>query len=65
MTEIEKAIERFKICLDCDDCLTCSEHDDAIKIAIEILEEKLKGEKINDNITYKFKRYIRIKKINT
>lgn len=39
MTEIE-ALERLKICLDCDDCLTCGEHDEAIKVATKVLEEK-------------------------
>ena len=47
MTENE-ALERLKICLDCDDCLTCGEHDDAIKVAIKVLEEKLKELKSMD-----------------
>ena len=44
MADIEKAIERFKICLECDDCLTCGEHDEAIKVAIQTLEEKFERE---------------------
>ena len=44
MTDIEKAIKRLKICLECDDCLTCGEHDEAIKIAIETMQEKLERE---------------------
>ena len=37
MTEI-KALERLKICLECGDCLTCEEHDEAIKVAINALQ---------------------------
>ena len=45
MTEI-KALERLKICLECGDCLTCEEHDEAIKVAINVLQEKIKKVKI-------------------
>ena len=46
--DIKMALERLKICLDCDDCLTCGEHDEAIKVAIKVLEEKLKELKSMD-----------------
>ena len=45
MTEI-KALERLKICLECGDCLTCNEHDEAVKVAIKALQEKVKKVKI-------------------
>ena len=45
MTEI-KALERLKICLECGDCLTCKEHDEAIQVAIKALQEKVKKVKI-------------------
>ena len=37
MTEI-KALERLKTCLECGDCLTCNEHDEAIQVAIKALQ---------------------------
>ena len=40
MTEIE-ALKRLKTCLECGDCLTCEEHDEAIKVAIKALQEKV------------------------
>ena len=43
MTEIQ-ALERLKACLECGDCLTCDEHDKAIKVAINALQEKIKSE---------------------
>ena len=45
MTDRE-AIERLEICEWCGDCLTCAEHDEAIKLAISALkerEERIKG----------------------
>ena len=36
-----KALERFKICSDCGDCLTCREHDEALEFAIKALEKQI------------------------
>ena len=44
MTEIE-ALERLTACLNCGDCLTCKEHDEAIELAINALQEKIEREK--------------------
>lgn len=49
MTEI-KALERLKTCLECGDCLTCDEHDEAIKVAINVLQENIEREnKLKEN----------------
>ena len=39
MTDHE-AIERLKICEQCGDCLTCAEHDEAIKLALYAFKER-------------------------
>lgn len=39
MTDHE-AIERLKICEQCGDCLTCAEHDEAIKLALYTFKER-------------------------
>lgn len=38
---IEHAIERFRLCLECTDCYTCADHDQALGLAIYALEELL------------------------
>lgn len=49
MTEI-KALERLTACLNCGDCLTCNEHDEAVKVAINALQQKIEREqKLKEN----------------
>ena len=43
MTEIE-ALECLTACLNCGDCLTCNEHDEAVRVAINALQEKINRE---------------------
>lgn len=35
----EQAIERLQLCLECTDCYTCAQHDQAIGLAIHALGE--------------------------
>lgn len=42
---IEKAIWRLETCLECDDCSTCGQHDEALELALAALREKAERER--------------------